>query len=351
MERIEQLKELYKSSFDDSDAYVDWFFENKYREDHVVSLADNAGQILSALHLVERRIVLGGKSLRCPFVVAAATLPEFRGQGNFEKVMLSALYGMNEQGIVLTELFPVNHKYYLKYGFVTAGKFRVHKVPERKVSEGTGACTVRVCGKDDAEWLYWLYHSYVRDANADGYCDRTKADFAQRLDELAADGGFGCLVFREENGLPVGYYFEESDGNVPELVLSDYAILGEIGALAGHSVTLPLWIERGRELPGNQARIVNVKKLLSLLRFDKSVCAAIRLRIRDSVLCHNNVTLSLVIAQGEVMVEECAEWDYEVSVEDLTRLVFGTYALYKNELPEKLCEVFGQKNNICWEKF
>lgn len=351
MERTEQLKALYRSSFEDSDAYVDWFFANKYREDHVVSLSDDEGRIISALHLVERRIVLGGRSLRCPFVVAAATLPEFRGQGNFAKVMLSALYGLNRQGVVLTELFPVDHKYYTRYGFVNAGKFRVYKVPARRVSDGPGSCRTRVCGAEDVEWLYWLYHRFVRDAGADGWCDRSKADFRQLLDELASDGGFACLVFSGESGLPVGYYFEENDGNVPELVLSDFGLLGEIGTLAGHSVTLPLWAGHGRELPGNQARIVNVRKLLSLLRFDRSVCAAVKLRIRDTVLCHNNVVLSLVIAQGEAMVEPCGEWDYDITVEDLTRLVFGSYALYKCELPDKLCEIFGEKNNICWEKF
>ena len=75
---VPELKELYKESFCASDNEVDFFFDNKYREENcVVCLLE--GKVVSALHMFDTFILNADKG-KTPayYLYAAATLPQYR---------------------------------------------------------------------------------------------------------------------------------------------------------------------------------------------------------------------------------------------------------------------------------
>ena len=78
MDKNLELRRLYTQSFDDSEAFVDYFFRKLTSPDKVVALIRD-GKTVSALHLLDRRIFLRGELFEMPFVVAAATVRELRG--------------------------------------------------------------------------------------------------------------------------------------------------------------------------------------------------------------------------------------------------------------------------------
>ena len=89
MDKNLELRRLYTQSFDDSEAFVDYFFRKLTSPDKVVALIRD-GKTVSALHLLDRRIFLRGELFEMPFVVAAATVRELRGMRLLETVMRTA---------------------------------------------------------------------------------------------------------------------------------------------------------------------------------------------------------------------------------------------------------------------
>ena len=118
MDKNLELRRLYSQSFDDSEAFVDYFFENMTTPEKVVSLVRD-GKTVSALHLLDRTIFLRGGLFDIPFVVAAATVKELRGMRLLENVMKTAFDRLYSTGKTFVALYPFKHAYYKKYGFVT----------------------------------------------------------------------------------------------------------------------------------------------------------------------------------------------------------------------------------------
>ena len=406
MTRKEAHRALYESAFPDSEAYVSWFFANKYDPAKAVDW-EEGGRVISALHLVERTISMTGVSFRCPFIVAAATLPEYRHQGYFQKVMVRVLRRLYDEGYLLTELFPVNHRYYLQYGFADAGLLRTVEVPAlalkrldeaaraRSEREGEGLAAAQapvgfrperpVGGRrswrrfpvdqigpigiraiERADWpaMAAMYENYVR--GRDGYVVRTEADFARRVEEIRVDGGEGQLLFGVLDGkeLPLGYFFREADGTVPEIVAERMPVPLLLPFFGGCRVELPADLTLGKSAEGNQLRVVNARNLLEQLRYaeDGEAC----FRLHDPVLPENEGALRLAVREGRGTVTSCADAEYDLEIGDLARLAAGSCAvgadaetvsaadghlLPAGETGRVLARLFGRRRYFCAEKY
>ena len=134
MDKNLELRRLYTQSFDDSEAFVDYFFRKLTSPDKVVALIRD-GKTVSALHLLDRRIFLRGELFEMPFVVAAATVRELRGMRLLETVMRSAFERLYSEGKTFVALYPFSHAYYRKYGFVTYTKISRKEIKYKKDGE------------------------------------------------------------------------------------------------------------------------------------------------------------------------------------------------------------------------
>lgn len=77
---IPGLKQLWKTCFDDEDAYIDAFFDVFYEGGNVV-LAEQKGVLMGASFFLPGRVYLHGGWQDIRYVYALATYPVFRGQG------------------------------------------------------------------------------------------------------------------------------------------------------------------------------------------------------------------------------------------------------------------------------
>ena len=77
---IPGLKQLWKTCFDDEDAYIDAFFDVFYEGGNVV-LAEQKGVLMGASFFLPGRVYQHGAWQDIRYVYALATYPVFRGQG------------------------------------------------------------------------------------------------------------------------------------------------------------------------------------------------------------------------------------------------------------------------------
>jgi predicted acetyltransferase len=96
--------------------FVDYFFKNKYKKENAVYKELN-GQIVSALHLIEKKINIGGLFFDCPFIAAAATDKEHRNKGYMAEIIKQSFQRLFDNGYCITALNPFDYRFYAKFGF------------------------------------------------------------------------------------------------------------------------------------------------------------------------------------------------------------------------------------------
>ncbi len=119
----EILKELWKTSFDDSEASLDFFFEKSVSPDRVLAVFQN-GNPVSALYMLESEIIKDKKTYSAYYIYAVCTHPDYRGKGFmrslFEKLFTVARARKIDYLFLVPEeeyLFKIYEKIGFKTGF------------------------------------------------------------------------------------------------------------------------------------------------------------------------------------------------------------------------------------------
>ncbi|MBQ3054031.1 MAG: GNAT family N-acetyltransferase [Clostridia bacterium] len=109
---IPQLKKIWQDIFLDSDAFVDWFFTERF--DPSLSFCEKTdGKIISCLHGYRLPIILSGKEYPAVIIAGVSTLPQYRGMGiakNLLKEYMKKMYSIGD--IAVAFYTPVNPDIY-----------------------------------------------------------------------------------------------------------------------------------------------------------------------------------------------------------------------------------------------
>ncbi len=140
---LPELKKLYQESFCASDSEVDFFFDNKYREENcVVCLLE--GKVVSALHMLDT-FILNSDREKTPayYFYAAATFPQYRNKGFMRKTIDYANSVAVSKGQEFSFLMPANEnlcKFYEKIGYKQFFKTFFVKLNCAELKKNVGEC-------------------------------------------------------------------------------------------------------------------------------------------------------------------------------------------------------------------
>ena len=97
-EEKEASRELYEKCFpEDSEAFTDYYYQYKCQDNHILVMEDRE-QICSMIHLNPFRMNLYGNICGVHYIVAVATLEEYRRRGYMLELMNRAFHDMYERG-------------------------------------------------------------------------------------------------------------------------------------------------------------------------------------------------------------------------------------------------------------
>lgn len=123
----EEVKVLWKVCFEDTDEFVDLYFEKVYRDEINMDIRCD-GRLVSALQMIPYPMKLYGTIVDASYISGASTYPEFRGQGAMRELLMRTLRRMYEDGACLSMLIPWEEwlfGYYARMGYVDS--FAYHK--------------------------------------------------------------------------------------------------------------------------------------------------------------------------------------------------------------------------------
>lgn len=120
-EDMNEIRKLWKQSFEDQDAYMDYYFSNVATRNHIF-VAKTGSKIISMVHLNPYTLAETTAGVttykKGGYIVGVATEPEFRRQGIMSMLMKYVLSYAAENDYDHIYLMPEKEIYYKGLGFV-----------------------------------------------------------------------------------------------------------------------------------------------------------------------------------------------------------------------------------------
>ena len=319
-----QLVNLYKKSFDDSEQFINNFFTQYYISKNVVSYTDN-GKVISALHLMPKNIAFHDRIWRLPFIVGAATLKEYRGQGYFKKLFKKTMLRLIETNTPFVMLYPQEREMYYKMGFIDISF--------------AGETTLKYDGNDarritfDAEEISNFFNEYLQ-SHFD-FCQYRNTKEVAKITERWACEGIEPEIYERDGKI---CYIAMSDKEIEEVV-GEVSVLNGVKKLDGKTIT----DFSKQDNPYVMARLVNATKLLDSIVYIAD--GDFKFKVVDRYMPQVEAVLSLKIKRGVPTVTTADSFDFEVSSQDLLRAAFGLPC----DCP--LTEVIGAQKTVFIDKY
>ena len=220
----ERAKTLWKNTFDDTQAFVDWFFENRFMPEYSVGVFDRR-ELISVIHGTPMRLSAGSTCFTALMTSGVATLPAARGNGYMHAAMLFLQHQAEILGIHALFNHPQKPGAYAHLGF--------RPVTLTKYWHGQGTTHPGRIVRFSEEKAFRIYSALS--SNYTAFALRERDSFHLKMEDYKSDGAGSFMV--EEGGEIVGYciYFDK-DAVCGEEVLSlnGYgAILYELKRISG----------------------------------------------------------------------------------------------------------------------
>ncbi len=219
-----QAEALWKSTFDDPPAFVDWFFENRYRPQWSAGVFDGK-ELISVIHGFPMELSAGKASFPALMTSGVATVPQERGKGHMYAAMRFLQTQAEKQGVLALFNHPQRPGAYAHLGFRPSTYTR-YWAGEGRFSPGQIASF--------CEEKAFRVYSAMAERYA-GFVRRDERSFSLKMRDYASDGAKAFLL--EEAGEAIGYciYFEKEDIYGEEVLsLTGYGpLLHELQQIAG----------------------------------------------------------------------------------------------------------------------
>ncbi|MEG2340563.1 MAG: GNAT family N-acetyltransferase [Odoribacter sp.] len=125
MEKKEEIMNLWRECFNDSEASMRLYFNSKYRDENALVYEEN-GQALSALQMIPYPMSWEGTMLSTSYISGVCTHPCARKRGLMKQLLKKAILKMSERNISVTTLIPAStwlYDYYAKFGYTKIFEF------------------------------------------------------------------------------------------------------------------------------------------------------------------------------------------------------------------------------------
>lgn len=122
MDKKQQIVDLWRTCFGDSEAFISLYFDRVYQDENTLTL-ERDGRIVSALQMLPYTMTYLGTEIQVAYISGACTAPEYRGQGLMRQLLQEAFEVMRERHVTLTALIPADpwlFDYYRVQGYTEA---------------------------------------------------------------------------------------------------------------------------------------------------------------------------------------------------------------------------------------
>ena len=322
--------ELWRVCFEDTEEFIRFYFDKKYKEENALVYWDEQGAAIAALQTPLYPMTFAGTQIITGYISGACTHPLARARGVMTKLLREAFYMMRGRGIPMSILIPASewlYDYYGKMGYVTVFDYtpECYTILDKPFTDRFRVEAIR-----DETLLTDELFDYFREMMCQRPCcvQHDREDFEIIVEALRSGGG--ALVVAYNGTKIVGMAFAEPWGNralVQECVYdSDDAKRTVLWGVMKYLDTAEIYC---RTLPSGHggthrgmARVLNVEQMLGLYAVNNPERNLV-LKVTDDWIPEN--TGIYMVGQGNCSRnnEKRIEAETELTVQELTQLLLG----------------------------
>ena len=223
------LKQIWKECFGDADAYIDFYFNNRFTDKNMLVYCIGKEPV-SMLSLLPVTLHDGDNRLAAAYIYGVATTPKYRGHGYAGRLLAEA-YHREKKPLLLQPADEKLSEYYKARGFLEAFRMQEYSL-ELPAVQAAGF-------PEKEEQRYWLLtvtpveYKAIRDREfaGDGYVEWDEAAVAYALLENDFCDGYAYKVFHDGREDILLYRMGNDRMHILETTLTDNDILGVIKKL------------------------------------------------------------------------------------------------------------------------
>jgi predicted acetyltransferase len=316
-----QLQQLYRRCFDDSEAFVDYYFQQRYTDERTQCIMRDS-QPVAALQTLSYPMLFGGRLCATAYLSAVCTHPDYRHQGLMHNLLVQTHQALAARGVAAAWLIPAKpwlYDVYAKQQYATVFYQETELVLVEQL-ELTTNCRVESL---KPEWTVEVFDFFNEQLLKKPYAIlHTEEDFKVVLGALQLEHGSLLVAFTAEH--ISGVALVTSEGKILELLANSAteraALLREVGLRYRlQAVTCVVEPVSAAKKPFGMLRVISAEKLLKLYAATHFDCS-MTINLRDEELPENNgcYTLSQGVCAKSEVTQETAIW----TIQQLSAFLF-----------------------------
>lgn len=347
----EEVKELWKLCFNDSDEFIEMYFRLRYNNETTMTI-QSGNKVVSSLQMPYYPMTFEGTEIQTAYISGACTHPDFRGKGVMSQLLAESFSRMVQKNIPLSILIPANpglYDYYAKTGYATA--FFRTRIEENiaNIPANKGNLQFKhITSFDKSVFDYCAEKAY----NRPNCVQHTTEDFEAIMEDLRISGGAAIyctqasmrnITVKDSVAAPcrgvVFAYPEDSHLLITECFADNEMIMNSlIREAANHCgrsriVRFELPNHSDKEEPFGMARIINARAIL-LFYAAAHPGKKLSIKLTDEQLSFNNGFY--YIDKGLCTFSKSPQENehLELTVRELGELIFDEARLYMSLMLE-----------------
>lgn len=200
--------ELWKCTFHDSDTFIRFYFDRKYRDDRSLLHEEN-GKALSAFLMLPYPMNWQGISLNTAYISGACTREEARNQGYMSSLLKKAFQQMYKSNIALSTLIPAEEwlfEYYGKLGYATIFDYTTEIYETDTQSPVDTTFSIRCPANYDPDFAESVFPYFEQKTQSRSCCIQHPAsDYQAVIEEAYLSGGRLAAIYDSHSGTLQGW--------------------------------------------------------------------------------------------------------------------------------------------------
>lgn len=379
-EEIESIKEIWSYCFNDTESFMKYYFNDKYKSENTVVALDE-GKIISSLQLNQYKLLLNSKVYNTSYVVGVSTLPEGRGAGYMNKVMKFTLNELYKKGQLVSILMPIDYRLYRRFGYEHCYDQIEYTINTDDLKNFKSSGKMIKSNLSQIDDLIQIDRTFLNEVN--GNVLKDEHYYENLFKEIQSEDGFLYIHEGNEKDGYIVYFLQEDKMFVRELFYKNIdALKSMLKFIYNHNTQCKIvtistpTIDKIRFILDNpkdsdikikpfmMGRIINVKKFIEDIDIEKDINSSFNLLIEDKFIDENNGLFKISIQNKKVSVEQLdkkgaekpqEDFDIKLDINTLTQLSFSYIdvdeAIFLNDIKdvseetlETLDCIFSKKN-------
>ncbi len=189
-------EQLWKLCFGDSDEFIQFYFDRKYKEENTFTLYKE-GKLICVLQAIPYIITINNLNYSAAYISGACTHPQHRNQHCMSNLLKETLEELKKRNIDFVFLIPQEqwlYEFYAKFGFKPLLTNHIEKIQKPTIQPVFSVINNSEC-VNKKKILYDLYkkHSVIENC-----INHTEQDFYDCMDEVYVSKGT-ILTIETEN--------------------------------------------------------------------------------------------------------------------------------------------------------